>query len=491
MSELYKELGVNPPSDRSLELTGQQLRDLVDLALAHLAPHLDSLEDQPAWNCDGGESLARSVIQPLPETGVDAAEILRDLFERLIAVSYNTASPGYLGYIPGGGLPHAAVADLIANAINRYVGVWIAAPALVQIEANVVRWFCDMVGYPHTAGGFLTTGGSLANWSAIVTARRCRLPDDFLRATLYTSDQAHHSIRKAAMLAGFPLENVRSIAVDDRYRIRPDRLSEAIALDRRDGWQPFAIVGQAGTTNTGAVDDLAELAEIASAERMWLHIDAAYGGFFMLTERGRELMRGIERADSITLDPHKGLFLPYGNGCLLVREVNDLRRTHSVAGDYMPAFQQDPDFVDFCEISPELSRDFRGLRVWLPLKMHGSGPFQRNLDEKLDLARWVTDELRGIAVELDGNLEIVAEPQLSTVAFRLRCELCDEPQLKLMNEELRGRINAGRRVFLTPTNLHGRHVIRICVLSFRTHLDRLEVCVSEIRRALREMSVLG
>ena len=475
---------VSPP-DTSLELSGRQLRRLVDQAMDHIVPHLDTLAEQPASHFGDGVELARSMNEALPETGVEAAGLLRDFFARLVPTTYNTASPGYLAYIPGGGLPHAAVADLISNVINRYTGVWIASPALAQIEAVVVDWFRAMVGFPAEGGGFLTTGGSLANWSAIVTARRMRLGDDFSRATLYTSNQAHHSIAKAAMLAGFPVENVRRIEVDAAFRVRVDALAARIAKDRAEGMQPFAVVGHAGTVNTGAVDDMDALADLAEREELWLHVDAAYGGFFLLTERGRATMRGIERADSITLDPHKGLFLPYGTGCLLVRRREDLKHAFSVTGEYMPQMQQDPEFTDICEISPELSRDFRALRLWLPIKMHGIGPFRRNLEEKLDLTRWVTGALVALGEELDDEIEIVAPPQLSIVAFRLRRAGLDEAQLTALNEEWRTRINAGGRVFLTPTTLDGRYVIRICVLHFRTHRDRMEECMGAIREGLR------
>jgi aromatic-L-amino-acid decarboxylase len=405
------------------------------------------------------------------------------IFDRLLARTYNTASPGYLAYIPGGGLFHAAVADLISDSINRYVGVFVASPGLVQLEVNVVRWFCQMVGYPEEAQGLLTTGGSLANFTAIVTARRNRLPDDFLNGALYCSDQIHHSVTKAAMLAGFPAANIRFVPSDERYRLRIDALREQLATDREAGWTPFLVVGSAGTVNSGAVDDLESLAELAHRENLWFHVDGAYGGFFVLTERGRNRLAGLARADSITLDPHKGLFLPYGTGSLLVRERGALERAHHVAADYMPQLQHDEDLVDFSEISPELSRDFRGLRVWLPLAMHGVEVFRQALDEKLDLAEWACRQLG--AVE---DIEIVAEPQLSIVAFRLRRPGLDEAELTLLNQQLRDRINARQHVFLTPTMLGGRYVIRICVLSFRTHLDRLQQCLQDIRESVRGLT---
>jgi aromatic-L-amino-acid/L-tryptophan decarboxylase len=464
--------------DRSLELSGEALRALIEAAAGRVLAHIESLPRQPAADTSGAEAFARSLREELPETGRPAEELLDLLFERVIPKSFNTAGPGYLAYIPGGGLPHAAVADLIADATNRYVGVFAAAPGVVAIEANVVRWFCSMAGYPPGAGGVLTSGGSLSNFSAVVTARRKLLPENFLAGTLYVSDQAHHSVAKAAMLAGLPEGNIRPIPSDEQYCIRLDRLEEAITRDRAAGKSPFFLVGNAGTTNTGAVDDLAGLAEVARRHGLWLHADAAYGGFFVLTERGRRRLEGLGRADSIALDPHKGLFLPYGTGCLLVRDAEDLKRAHAVSADYMPPMQADADLPDFNLLSPELSRDWRGLRVWLPIAMHGIGPFRRNLDEKLDLALWATEQLRRIP-----GIEILAEPQLSIVAFRLRRDGLDEAGSNALNRDVLARINARNRVHLTSTMLRGRFAIRICVLSFRTHLDRVREGLEDIRAA--------
>jgi aromatic-L-amino-acid decarboxylase len=359
------------------------------------------------------------------------------------------------------------------------MGLWIAAPALAQIEATVIRWFCDLVSYPPSARGILTTGGSLANFSAVVAARRERLPENFLSGTLYVSDQTHHSIQKAALLAGFPPANVRAIPVDAQFRIRVDALERQIREDRKAGFTPFLIVGNAGTTNTGAVDDLLTLAEIAGRERVWFHVDAAYGGCFLFTAQGRMSMRGVEQADSVTLDPHKGLFLPYGTGSLLVKDGAALKRAHQVTAAYLPAGDDNAEVVDFANMSPELSREFRGLRVWLPFKMHGMTPFRRNLEEKLELTRWATAELRKIP-----GIEIVAEPQLSIVAFRLTRPGLGTEAVNELNQELLRRINAPKRVYLSSTFLQGNFVLRICVLSFRTHLDRVQMCLEDIREAV-------
>ncbi|HEV8582484.1 MAG TPA: aminotransferase class I/II-fold pyridoxal phosphate-dependent enzyme [Thermoanaerobaculia bacterium] len=471
-------------SAHPLELNAEEMRSLVKAALDRIVPHIESLPTQAVSDTRGGFELARSLVEAMPEEAAPLSDLLDLIFERAVRPTFNTASPGYLAYIPGGGLFHAAVADLIADSINRYTSIFTPAPALAQLEANVVAWFCRIAGYPPEARGTLTSGGSLANWTALVTARRERLPDDFLKGVIYASDQVHYSMAKGAILAGFPEANVREVPSDDRFRLRPDALAALIEEDRRRGLTPFLIAASAGTTNTGAVDPLPELADLAERHGLWLHVDAAYGGFFLLTEEGRRVMRGIERADSIVLDPHKGLFLPYGTGAVLVRDGQALKRAHSLTADYMPGMQDDPDRVDFSQYSPELSRPFRGLRVWLPFKMHGAGAFRAELEEKLALAHLAADRLRAME-----GIEILAEPELSLLAFRLAPAGVPEEELDGLNRRFIERVNARQRVFLTGTKLRGRFALRICVLSFRTHRDRMEQALEDIEAARRE--VLG
>lgn len=462
-----------------LEPDGQEMRRLVDEATRRIVAHIESLPSQPASNVEGATDFARTLIEPLPRQGASYEQLLDFLFDEAIPRSFNAAGPGYLAFIPGGGIFHSAVADLIADAVNRYVGVCAAAPALVQLETNVVRWFCEIVGYGEGSGGVLTSGGSLANLTAIIAARRAILGDDFLRATLYCGDQTHHAFQKAAILAGFPAANIREIPSDEKFRVRVDLLADAIARDRANGLIPFMLCGSAGTTATGAVDDLDALGTLARKESLWFHVDGAYGAFFMLTERGRAAMQGISEADSITLDPHKTLFLPFGTGALIVRDAAILRGAYSMHADYLPGFQQGNELIDFCELSPELSRDFRGLRVWLPLKLFGIEPFRQQLEEKLDLAAWAAAELHKIE-----GIVVDAEPQLSIVAFRL---VRDGVDLDALNRDLIARINARQRVMLTGAVVEGRFVIRICVVSHRTHRERMEMCLEDIRAAVDEL----
>ncbi|MGH8559299.1 MAG: pyridoxal phosphate-dependent decarboxylase family protein [Methylococcales bacterium] len=470
------------PNHSPLELDSSLVREISNYVTGKMIAHLESLPQQPVSDFEGTDELIASLAEALPESGEAYRKLIDRVFDEALTKGYNSASPGYMAFIPGGGLIHSAFADLIADAINRYVGLWLAAPGLVQIETTVIRWFCEIVGLPENAGGFLTTGGSLANFSALFTARRTKLAGSLLSGIIYTSDQSHHSVLKAAILTGFPDSNIRLIPTDEAFRIDLDRLSSQIRKDRHDGLSPFAIVANAGTTNTGAVDDLEAIADISGTENLWLHVDAAYGGFFMLTKRGRQRLRGLDRADSITLDPHKGLFLPYGTGCLLVREQNNLKKAHEIHASYLPPMQDDPERVDFCQISPELSRDFRGLRVWLPIKMHGIEAFRNTLDEKLDLAEWITERLETIE-----SIEIIARPGLSIIAFKIRTLGNDYKRSNELTRALLDRINSARRVLLNGTWLGEIFVIRICILSFRTHREQVLNCLNDIERACEEL----
>jgi aromatic-L-amino-acid decarboxylase len=456
------------PEPQELEA---QTRAVADFVLAHLR----TLDAQPSFDLDGVEELRTSFREAVPETG----RSLPDLLQRLrpgIAKSYNTAGPGYLAYIPGGGVFASALADFVATATNRYVGVPGAAPALAQIEETAVSWLCTLMGLPAGARGILTSGGSLSNFSAIVTARHERLGEDFRDGVIYFSDQTHYCVSKAARLAGFPRASLRALPTDARLRLVPDALAEAIREDRSKGRQPFLVVANVGTTNTGAIDPLPEVLRIAREHGLWLHADAAYGGFFRLAPGGEALLRGIEDCDSITLDPHKGLFLPYGLGALLVRDGAALLRTHRESASYVQDVAEEGS-LGFADLSPELSRDFRGLRLWLPLMLHGIAAFREQLAEKLALARWVCDELKK-----DSCFEVLDEPQLSIVAFRLRA-----PEADCLGPELLRRVNERRRVFLSSTRIGGLYALRICVLSFRTHEDRVRDAVEALREEARAL----
>ena len=392
-----------------LEPGPEQMRAMGEAALGYLIEFVQSQDEAAASDVEGALEAARSV-RTAPPAGPGSFDQLMDTVDLIAANSYNTTGPGFLPFIPGGGLYASALGDFLATGINRFVNMWGQAPVGAQIENNVIRWLCDLFGYGDDARGILTSGGSMANLSALVAARKAKLPEDFLSGTLYVSEQVHASNAKAAAIAGFPSANVRSVACTPELRMDVDALREMLAADRAAGRTPFLVVASAGTTNTGAIDPIARIADVATEQDLWLHVDAAYGGFFQLTERGRTAFAGIERADSITLDPHKGMFLPYGTGSLVVRDGALLREAHFVGAAYLQDFPPEDELPNFTEYSPELSRDFRGLRVWFPLVLHGVDAFREALDEKLDLARYLYEELSTIP-----ELELPWEPELTVV----------------------------------------------------------------------------
>ncbi|HYJ61443.1 MAG TPA: aminotransferase class I/II-fold pyridoxal phosphate-dependent enzyme [Actinomycetota bacterium] len=455
----------------------EAMRSMGTAVVDELVAWIEGLNDAPAEHTAGAMEVAAALRADPPE---DGRPDLSPLLAEAMAAARHTfeySGPGYLAYIPGGGLYTAALAEFLAQGLNRYVGLWQPSPAVVQIEENVTRWLCRIMGMPDDAQGLLTTGGSLANLSAVVTARHAKLGGEFLDGTYYVSAQAHASVTKAATIAGFSRRHARIVPTDAELRMDADALVAMIDEDRAAGLRPFLVSASAGTTNTGAIDPLDAIAAVAAREGLWFHVDGAYGGFFALTDRGRERFVGIDRADSITLDPHKGLFLPYGTGGLVVRDREALRDAHFEGAAYLQDLPPSGELPNYSELSAELSRDTRGFRVWFPLVLHGVGAFRSALDEKLDLT-----ERAHRALADEPLLRIGWAPQLTTIAFHLR------DAGRAANEELLRRINASGRVFLSSTMIEGTYWIRICIVSHRTHADRIDECVDIVRAAAGELA---
>jgi aromatic-L-amino-acid/L-tryptophan decarboxylase len=459
-----------------LDPAPEQMREMGEAAISYVIDFIHGLGNAPASNTEGGLELAHRLRSAPPEEGGPFEEVLADVREAT-AHAYDTTGPGYLAYIPGGGLFAAALGEFLALGVNRYVGLWAPTPGAVQIEENVARWLCSLFGWGEGSQGVLTSGGSMANFSAMVAARHAKLGEDFTDGTYYVSEQAHASVTKAATLAGFSERNVRLVPTDAELRMDPDALRRMVEQDRAAGHRPFLVGPSAGTTNTGAIDPFEAIAEVAEEHGLWMHVDGAYGGFFVLSERGRSRFRGIERADSITLDPHKGMFLPYGTGAIVVRDGENLRRAHHEGAAYLQDLAPAGELPNYSEYSAELSREWRGLRVWLPLKLHGVSAFREALDEKLDLAVALYEGLRAIP-----ELELPWAPQLTVVAFRLR------DRDVATNKRFLDAINASKRVFLSSTMIHDAYAIRACIVSHRTHRDRIDECIDIVRGAAAEVA---
>lgn len=454
-----------------LEPDQEQMRDMGRAAVDFVADFVGHLPDAPADGVEPDASLRDMLLAAPGEHPADLGALLKS-FGSAAGKAVETAGPGYLAYIPGGGLFTSALAEFLARSVNRYTGLAAMAPELVAMEHGVLRWLCQQFRLPEGAGGLITTGGSLATLSAIVAARHRKLGEDFTGGTLYVTAHTHHCVAKAARVAGFPAARVRVVPVTAELRMDPAAAARMIAEDRAAGLRPFFLVANAGSTDTGTIDPIRALGQLAARENLWFHADGAYGGFFQLTERGRTALAGIEAADSIVLDPHKGLFLPYGTGVLLVRDTGPLGAAHSGGGSYLQDLDGEDGLPDFSALGPELTREFRGLRVWLPLRLHGVAAFRDTLDEKLTLAGHAYRDLAG-----DTRLELPWRPDLSTVAFRPR-EGGDDASRRLL-----GRINADGRIFVSSTRIGGRVTLRLCILSHRTHREHVDRALGIIHQA--------
>lgn len=462
-----------------LDLDGPQMRELAARVIDRLVEHIVQAPTLPAGGVfdEGVSERCLALPREAPELGVPPGPLLDQLFDEWLPASFLTTGPGYLAYVPGGGLFTSAIGHFLGAALNRFTGVWAPAPFLVELEGRTIGWLREWMGFPEGATGLFTPGGSTSNLTAIVTARELHLGPDLRAGVLYASEDVHHCVHKSARLAGIAADRVRGIAVDERRRLRPEALRAAIAEDRDAGLRPFLVVSSAGTTNTGAIDPLDEIGAIARSEGLWHHVDGAYGAFFRLVPELRPALAGIEGADSLTLDPHKGLFLPYGTGALLVRDEAHLRAVHEVTAGYLPELPA-AEHYDPSRIGPELSRPYRGLPLWLAVQLHGAAAFREAIADKRALALRAAERLRSMP-----GVTLLDEPQLSIVPFRASDPEWSEEEGDRRTRALLEEVNARGRVHLSGATVAGRFVGRICVLCFRTDAERLEEGLEDLEAA--------
>jgi glutamate/tyrosine decarboxylase-like PLP-dependent enzyme len=409
-------------------------------------------------------------------------DLLTLLRETVTEPGLNPASGGHMGYIPGGGLYSAALGDYLAAVTNEYAGVSFAGPGAVKMENMLLEWMAGVVGYPSDSGGNLASGGSIATLIAIVTARDSKglEPRDFDRAVVYLSEHAHHCLDKALRVSGLGSTVRRTIPLDDRYRMVPEELEQAITRDRAEGLLPWLVIASAGTTDVGAIDPLEEIGEIARDNDLWFHVDGAYGAFFALCEECKPSLAGMASSDSVVMDPHKGLFLPYGVGAVLVKDRAALHRSHYYQAHYMQdALGEEARVIDSpAEYSPELTKHFRGLRCWLPLKLHGVAPFRACLEEKLALTRYFHQRVSEL------GFEVGPDPELSVSTYRWVPERGDPDAF---NRALIDAIHKDGRVFLSSSRLDGKFILRFAALSFRTHLDTVDETLGMLKDKVTEL----
>ncbi|WP_051531691.1 pyridoxal phosphate-dependent decarboxylase family protein [Sphingomonas sp. URHD0057] len=471
IEQLRAEIEALRAQTRPLEPDAGQRRAFGEQALDHALAYWDQVEAASS-NRPWSEVFAQRLDPEFTEEGRDAAAVLDYVRECVDAPGFATTSPRFMAYIPGGAVPYSAFGDLLAAASNKYSGFASASPGAVRIENACTQWLAEVIGYPKEAAGTLTSGGSIANLTAIVAAREARDPDG--GGAVYVTRFAHYCIDKALHIAGRGRAPKRIVATDDHCRMSIEALEQALEQDRRAGVRPWLVVASSGTVDTGAIDPLPQIAELCRRYGAWLHADGAYGGLFALCDEGRALLRGIEQADSVALDPHKTLFLPYGTGAALVRDGKLLQQAFSASGEYIRPLGESEVGPSPADLSPELTRHFRAMRLWLPLQMAGVAAFRAAQAEKLALARYFHARLS----EIDG-WDPGPAPDLSVVAFRYLPKSGDVDQF---NERLMQQIQQEGRVMMSGTKIDGSYRLRCAILSFRTHLEHVDDSIDAVVR---------
>lgn len=461
------------PSEDPLAVDPETMREIGYRAIDLLVERFATLAEQPVIQSATREEMEERLGEPPPADGASFDQLLTKLVEDVLPFTSRGDHPRFFAYIPTSPTWPSVIGDLLATGFNIYQGAWIESAGPSEVELVVIDWFRQWVGYPETAGGILLSGGSAANMTALAAAADEKLGQRRHAGVVYISTQAHSSVIRAARVLGFPAEHVRILPVDEEFHIRIDELERAVQEDLANGLRPFFVCANAGTTNTGSVDPLPDLAAVCAERNLWLHADAAYGGFAVLTERGHRALRGLALADSITLDPHKWLYQPFEAGCCLVRDRELLRQSFYIAPDYLRDAEVSGDReINFGDLGIQLSRRSRALKIWMSVKYFGVDAFRAQIDRCLDLVATAQ-----AYVEESGELELLCAPTLGILCFRRRPKEIDgEEELEALNSDLIARLTATGGGMVSSTRLNGVYAVRLCVLNHATtEADVLEV----------------
>jgi glutamate/tyrosine decarboxylase-like PLP-dependent enzyme len=466
----------------SLQLSREEMRTLgyrvVDLLVDHFAEEENSTGASPPR-----PEMEDRLREALPEEGQDPHAVLDQVEEDVLPNTMRVDHARFFGFVPSPNNFIGVLADTLAAGFNVFSGTWISGAAAAQIELTVVDWLRKLCGLPEQAGGLFTSGGSMANVMALAAARHARLDDDVSGAVAYCSDQTHTSVDRALRLLGFETRQLRRLPSDDQFRLDPEALRDAVATDRAEGRRPFCVIANAGTTNTGAVDPLPALADVAADEALWLHVDGAYGAPAVVCERGQERLTGLNQADSLTMDPHKWLFQPFEIGGVLVRDERHLRRAFRMGAEYLEDAMGEDDEVNFSAYGIQLTRSFRALKLWMTLKVFGRTHVAAAVERGFELAEQAEQILRGRP-----EWTVVTPAQMGILTFRCVPDGWGDDAIDALNGRLAAAVSEEGEVFLTKTTLDGRPVLRLCPINPRTTEADLRDTISRLDQLRQTMS---
>jgi glutamate/tyrosine decarboxylase-like PLP-dependent enzyme len=468
-----------------LDPSVDEIRGWGNSVIQFMTDYLGNLRDRSVYRHMSSRRIRDRLDPALPSKGTDFDGLLKVFREAIVPFSRQNAHPRMFGYVQSPGTPIASFADLLASTLNANLTIWRSAPAPVELERLTIDWIRQILGFHAEAGGLFVSGGSMANLTALAAARQTK-HDSSGRLRMYASSATHFSIVKAAALLGIGRENVQHVAVDECFKIRVDDLVAKITADLEAGYVPFCIIGNAGTVDTGAVDPLAEIREVANRFQLWMHVDGSYGAFAVLAESARKLFAGMEQADSIALDPHKWLYLPVDVGCVIYRDPEIARAAFAHEAEYTRMFGEEADEAFVCwDYGPELSRRFRALKVWMLLKGVGLDRLSAAIESNLACARHLES-----TVQASDDFEMAVPVELSIFCFRhvpaqLRSQ--SPEAIDAFNERLLVALQRDGSSYLSNTTLGGRFALRGCVLNYRTTLRDMEILLDDLRRVGRTL----
>ena len=481
-------------TESSLDIPEEALQEISSQATKLVHEYLTGIADRPVRAENYAGKTIATIDDALSAEGISVEQLLSEC-RTIMDLSRHNGHPRFFGYVASPSTPIGAYGDLIASALNANITCWRSGPAGTELERLVVRWLGALIAYDNDAKGLLTSGGSMANMIALLIAQRRKSGANTARQglwnagspmTIYASEEVHMSIAKAADILGFGRDHVRVIACDDRQRIRVDELRQTIQTDLREGLRPFCVVGNAGTVNTGAVDPLGDLANIAAEFDLWFHVDGAYGAPGVLDETKKHLFAGMERADSVSLDPHKWLYVPVDAGCLLFRDATAARMPFSTEdADYIKTHgYSDEEAFAFWDYGVELSRRFRALKVWLTLQYYGTRRIAAAVSEDVALAAYL-----GELVSNAGDFELLAPVELSICCFRYVPNAgVGEAELNKLNERIMELVQKGGRAYVSNATVNGRFALRACITNFRTTKADIEETIEAVRESAKHLS---
>jgi glutamate/tyrosine decarboxylase-like PLP-dependent enzyme len=468
-----------------LEPSADEIREWGNSVTQFMIDYLRDLREHPVYRQTSSREVRSGLDSKLPIKGTGFESLLKNFRDTIVPFSRQNAHPRMFGYVQSPGTPIGAFADVLASTLNANLTIWRSAPAPVDLERLAIDWIRQILGFPPEAGGLFVSGGSMANLAALAAARQAKY-NSLGRLRVYASSATHFSIIKAAALLGIGRENVQHVAVDERFRMRVDDLVAKINADLEAGYVPLCVVGNAGTVDTGAIDSLGEIRDIANRFQLWMHVDGSYGAFAILAESARELFAGMEQADSIALDPHKWLYLPVDVGCVIYRDPEVARATFAHEAEYTRMFGEQADEAFVCwDYSPELSRRFRALKVWMLLKGVGLDRLSDAIENNLACARYFES-----MVQASDDFEMAAPVELSIFCFRhVPDQLRNESPkvIDAFNERLLVALQRDGSSYLSNTTLGGRFALRGCVLNYRTTLRDMEILLDDLRRVGRSL----